>query len=310
MMKYLFIPIFMIASLISFTAIAKEEASSRKLSAEEQKDYDNLVQTGVTLYSEKRYEEAAEAFKAAFEIQSEPELAYNIARSYERIAQSESALEWYQKFIGMPGTTGELRAKALDNMASLRREIAAKKSTAQADEATADDAEALTRESDVRKGQHSPAASADAKSDEKNTSQPIILKASAPRKKIYLRSKIAGWWLTGIGLTIAATGGAFGILAIQDKQEYDRAGNDPDKLEYRDNVQKNALLFDVMFTSGIAVTTVGISLLILYAVKNSGGGERLEATDKGGRKRASSPRVTPTVMFGNGIFAGALVAQF
>ena len=309
-MKYPLIPIFMIVSSISFTAIAKEEATSRNLSAEEQKSYDNLVQTGVTLYSAKRYEEAAEAFKAAFEIQSEPELAYNIARSYERIAKSESALEWYQKFIGMPGTTGELRAKALENMASLRKEIAVRKATAQADKTTADDADALTRESDTRKGEDSSASSKDMASDKMKPDPSADWKAGAPRKKIYLRSKIAGWWLTGIGLTVAATGGAFGVMAIQDKQEFDRAGNDPDKLEYRDNVQKNALLFDVMFTSGIAVTTIGISLLILYAVKNSSGGERLEATDEIRRNRASSPRVTPTVMFGNGIFAGALVAQF
>ncbi len=310
MMKYPFISIFMIVSLISFAANAKEEATSPNLSAEEQKSYDNLVQSGVTLYSAKRYGDAAEAFKAAFEIQSEPELAYNIARSYERIAQSESALEWYQKFIGMPGTTGELRARALENMASLRKEIAVRKAAAHAYETTADDAGALARESDTRKGEDSPVTSKDTASDKMGPAHSAAWKARAPRKEIYLRSKIAGWWLTGIGLTVAATGSAFGVLAIQNKQEYDRAGTDPDKLEHRDNVQKNALLFDVMFTSGIAVTTVGISLLILYAVKNSGGGERLEATDKTRRNQASSPRVTPTVMFGNGIFAGALVAQF
>lgn len=309
MTKSLFIPIFMIVSFFSCLSIAKEESDPPKLSADEQKSYDSLVQTGVTLYGEKRYEDAARAFKAAFEIQPEPELAYNIARSYERIARSESALEWYEKFIDMPGTTGELRARALENMAALRKEIAARKASEAAAEASEDDKGEMAGASDSGEGATAPTGESSEEMTMSSAQSPDR-EAGAPEKKVYLRSKIAGWWLTGIGLTVMATGGAFGVLAMKDKKDYDDAGNSMDRLAYRDDVKKNALLFDVIFTTGIAVTSVGISLLVLYAVKNRGTRERLAAADGRRPIRTSSPRVTPSFVIGNGTFAGALVARF
>ena len=88
-------------------------------------EFQAQLDAGLAHYEERRYAEAAAAFEAAYAIRAEPELAYNIARSYERAVMREEAIAAYDRFLGLPGTTSEMRNRARSARSSLRAEVEA-----------------------------------------------------------------------------------------------------------------------------------------------------------------------------------------
>src|SRR5690606_12016752 len=90
--------------------------------AQEEPDFDTLVERAVEHYQARRYEAAIELFERAYALRAEPELVYNIARSYERLARSEDAIREYRRFVELPGTTSELRSLAFASIEALREE--------------------------------------------------------------------------------------------------------------------------------------------------------------------------------------------
>jgi tetratricopeptide (TPR) repeat protein len=89
-------------------------------------DFKSLVSRGVKAYQARRYAEAVEAFRKAYEIRQEPTLIYNIAQSLERMGQIDDAIAHYETYIEAPGTTASDRADALEHLKALRREKAAR----------------------------------------------------------------------------------------------------------------------------------------------------------------------------------------
>ena len=73
-----------------------------------------LNEAGSKAYVERRYRAAIEKFVEAYAIDHDPNLLFNIARSYEKLGELGAAIEKYQAFIAAPGadTEGRLKAKA------------------------------------------------------------------------------------------------------------------------------------------------------------------------------------------------------
>jgi tetratricopeptide (TPR) repeat protein len=279
-------------------AAEKEE----KLTPEQQEQFDLLVREAVEHYSARRYEEAIELFEQALDIQQEPELAYNIARSYERLAKPDKALEWYERFLEMPGTTGDLRTRALTNITALRREIAAMKEAEKAEQALSD-----TADKDV------DADAASTNADSSTDSKDDGAKADGSGKRPLSPMVITGWSLAGVGAAAAIAGSVFGGLALGAKQDYDDAGRSPDRLEYRDDLERNALIFDIVFSSGMGLAVAGATLLVINAYKARSKKEIAE--DAPSTKEDEAPadqavRVVPSLAVGNDHLAGGLVIQF
>ncbi len=90
--------------------------NSGELSAEQ------LAQVGRTHYQNGDYVAALEAFRRAFEHNPTPALAYNIARSHERLSQISEAIDWYTKYSQLE-TNRRDRADALGKIELLRRQI-------------------------------------------------------------------------------------------------------------------------------------------------------------------------------------------
>ena len=117
------ISFFSFAFLVSALPVLAQE--NQPLTPEQQAQSDSLIQEAVEHYSAHRYNEAIECFKQAYEIIEEQELLFNIARAHQKMSNKKEAIEWYERFLGAPGTTSDLRKLALTNSEKLRREIAA-----------------------------------------------------------------------------------------------------------------------------------------------------------------------------------------
>jgi tetratricopeptide (TPR) repeat protein len=238
------------------------------LTPDRQERVDTLVEEGLEQYGKRQYEEAIESFKQALEIQEEPELLYNIARSYERLVNSEEALVWYQRLVEMPGTTGELRTKALTNITMLRREINAKKS---AQQAALDGDE---KEADGGTGHYSGADMGKRSSDDSDETGQRHAgseneNASRDKKKntVLTPLGLAGLGVAGVGAVGVVVGGVFGGLVLKKNSDYEAAGYDPSRVAYGDEVKRNALIFDVAFSSGAVLVATGVALIVVNAAK-------------------------------------------
>lgn len=84
--------------------------------------YRELVDQGLDHYNNKRFDQAVGSFERAYLVRSEPELIYNIARAQERALRRDQAIETYERFLSLPGTTAELRTKALSAVEALKQE--------------------------------------------------------------------------------------------------------------------------------------------------------------------------------------------
>jgi tetratricopeptide (TPR) repeat protein len=287
-MKKFIISIIVVVSMFGLVsnALAEQEV---ELTQEDQDRFDTFVQAAVDHYSARRYEEAIEAFEKAFEIYPEPELIYNIARCQERLTKREEAVASYERFISMRGTTGDLRTRALANLTALRKEIAAFKAAEEAKEESdradstsseggdSDDTEQYTEESDEPMGPLS----------------------------------IVGWSLVGVGGVSIITGSIFGGVALSQKSDFEDADFDEDRIEYRDDFERNALVFDVVFFSGIGLAVAGAALLIVDAVEHRSD-EVAPGEDADAKSKAESSKLSlaPSFVLEPGSLAVGLVGSF
>ncbi|MEM7679013.1 MAG: hypothetical protein AAF449_23800 [Myxococcota bacterium] len=198
-----------------------------------------LVDLGVQHYKAKRYVEAADAFDRAFAIRPAPELAYNVARAYERGLQLDKAIDAYMRFLSIPGTTSDLRGKARTALNALERE------------------QAIALEA------KSPSAQA----------------ATMPSKGIMAvdldePSRVLEYSLLGAGVATAAIGLAFAIQATSANSDFETAQNrvpaDPSRIaSLEDDVNRNALLADIFIGTGLAAAGAGVLLFFVRGSKGS-----------------------------------------
>jgi tetratricopeptide (TPR) repeat protein len=79
-------------------------------------------EAGVAAYEEGRYREAVERFKEADQLAPSPLLSFNIAKVYERMGDSRSALAWYRDYLRrLP--TADNRAAVLERVGVLEQAL-------------------------------------------------------------------------------------------------------------------------------------------------------------------------------------------
>lgn len=217
--------------------------------AQEETDFDALVARAVQHYASREYEPAIELFEQAYSIRAEPELVYNIARSYERLARSEEAIREYRRFVELPGTTSDLRARAFASIEALREEQRRREAIERANEPPPPDPEPqveLTPE---------PA--------------PEVQPTPAPRGGNDALS-ISGWTIFGVGVAAVLTGAVFGGIAMDRDAAFDEATDYQTKLGLYGEVRDYALVTDVLLFAGGAVALSG---LIMGIVGTTSGGD-------------------------------------
>lgn len=86
------------AALLCLAAVSAE-AQRREPRPEEIERARQLFVEGTQHYQAGRLNEALERFLAAWRIVPGPELAYNVARTYERMADAQHAVEFYRHYL-------------------------------------------------------------------------------------------------------------------------------------------------------------------------------------------------------------------
>lgn len=225
--------------------VTAQEAEAPSTDAE----YEAHLQEALADYQARRYLEAAESFRAAYALRPEPDLQYNVARSLERALRREEAVAAYDEYLSLPGTTSQMRARAMEARQSLRTEI-----------------EALAR-ADAR------AAAQEQSESEPEPPETPEIEPLAPVASGGLDLAPIGWVVFGVGAATAVVGAVFGGLAIEANDSFYASTDRDEQVLLRDRVQRYALLTDILVGAGLAV---GITGIILVAV-SSGGDEDASA---------------------------------
>lgn len=102
------------------TASADKEAEARTLAGQ-----------GAEAFKAGNYLDAVAAFQKAYALIPRPALAYNIARSHERLSQWEEAIEWYEKYLKLAEDPRD-KAEVLDKIEILKKRVAPDESSPEA----------------------------------------------------------------------------------------------------------------------------------------------------------------------------------
>lgn len=79
-----------------------------------------LNEEGTAFYQQRDYRRAIERFIQAYAMDPDPNLLFNIARSYERLGEVDAAIEKYEQFLNTPGADASGRSRAQESVRALR----------------------------------------------------------------------------------------------------------------------------------------------------------------------------------------------
>jgi len=228
--------------------LGEQSGAGSSLTPEQEAAFQATMAEAMEHYQAHRYPQAIELFQRAYQMRAEPELVYNIARSYERSQQLEEAITAYERFIALPATTSDLRARARTNLTAIRQELAAMEA-AEHQEAMPTPVVPTSTPGGATSGREGEGTS---------TLGPL---------------GIAGWVLFGIGAATTIAGVVFAGLTISSDGDFQGASLEEDRLTIREDVERNALLADILLISGGTICLTGIILLVVNAVRGSDDGE-------------------------------------
>lgn len=198
-------------------------------------EFKGHLDRGLAAYKAGDYATALVAFEQAYATKEAPALLYNIGRCYERLGDGDRALETYERLLSAAGTTAELRAKALESVAALKREKAARVAASRVP---------------------SPSPSTAPPSD----GTPSLEASPAPTTP---RSRALEWTLIGGGAAAMAVGGSFGVLALVAEGNFDEATAREDKVRYKDQADRDALIADIGLGVGALAVVSGVVLFLV-----------------------------------------------
>lgn len=208
--------------------------------------FDRLVGRAVNRFQSGQYLLAAQDFEAAFAIEEEPTLIFNQARALEKALKLEDSLKAYERYVALPGTTAELRGRALNSIAALRGELEMRERMAKATPATKAAA---------------PPTPSSADSTLSTAPQP------GPNRTLE-------WALVGSGAALLVGGGVMGVLALDKSNELDDAlelqqAPRSEVESIRDEANRNGVISDVLLISGGVVAATGLVLFLVNGSSDS-----------------------------------------
>lgn len=194
-----------------------------------EKTFKEHVDAGLDAYEARRYTDAIEHFETAFALKPEPNLVYNIARSYERALMRTQAIAAYQRFVSLEGTTAVLRKRALAQMEAIRSEQAI-----------------LARSKKPREA-----------NEPKPPPEAVVVTAAPPPPSAL---GPLPWVVVGVGVASIVAGGVFGVQASSHQSDFEAATNIDAKRTARDRARRDAMYADVLIGGGLVLGAVGVAL--------------------------------------------------
>jgi tetratricopeptide (TPR) repeat protein len=85
---------------------------------------EKLNDEGAAAYHARDFRKANEKFQQAYALDPDPNILYNIAKTYELLGDDQAALEKFESFVNQPGADPQGRAKAHQKIAEIKQRIA------------------------------------------------------------------------------------------------------------------------------------------------------------------------------------------
>lgn len=189
---------------------------------------------GEQLYRTSNYPAALAEFEKAYQLVPKPALLFNIARTYEVLAELEKAVASYESYLQ--------QAPAAENADLVRARLANLKQR-------------------LAQGKED-------KQDKQDKPPPAPQPVEPPSRW----KRTAGWVTLGVGVASLGTGIAFGVLAKKKADEYE-SGADGSKLYYelqdidRDGKRFNNIAIATLVAGGV-LAAAGAGLVVWDALSN------------------------------------------
>lgn len=217
-----------------------------------QSEGEKVATQAVTAFEAEEYEKAVELFERSYQLSPNPNILYNIGRTYEQTGDIASALEYYRRFLKEPDIGVDARETAMERVSVLRELVGPGENPS---------------ESEAEEGPTEPEtpidfeASSDPRPNEDETEEP------AGRR----RGRIAGYALIGTGGALLAAGGTLGGLAWAANRT---ATSEQEPLDERQaqgrRSERLAIGTDVLLATGGVAAVAGIALAVVFRKQSKG----------------------------------------
>lgn len=222
-----FIGVGLLVALMSTGVPAQVMAQSDADAADIARQVETLSAEGAQSFRAGDYEKAIELFEQAYALDPVPNLLYNIGRCYEQMEQWDEAIAQYERFMVAPDVESEARSHAMERVQSLR------------------EIQAMQARED---GEVTP---------DETPGDPIVTPQPAPP------NRTPGILATAGGVALIGGGVVMGLMASGNAESItDTQLSYDDRLAARDSARTQALVADVFYVSGAAVTALGIYLIV------------------------------------------------
>lgn len=207
-------------------------------STDAQKDQASaLSDQAIAKFQAKDYEGAVALFEQAYAIDPAPNYLFNIGRVYEEAGNLEKAVEFYAKFVKLPGVDLDSRGVALERLKVLR---------------------SILVETTEKPPEDKPEDKPEEPVVEPPPPEPVV-DQDAQRKRKALRG--AGFGLLGVGAAALIGGGVAGGLAQSDNNKAGEVTDPADGVPLLDSSQTKSLAANVLFGVGGAFVLTGVILV-------------------------------------------------
>jgi tetratricopeptide (TPR) repeat protein len=207
-----------------------------------------LVTEGSKHYEAGRFQQSIELLLEAYELEKNPTILYNLARAYEGLGDSRSALDAYRQYNQADPKAAD-RGAVEQRIATLERQLLEK--------------EKLERERD---------AAAKRAAAKRHVPPP------PPPPPAEREPSLVPWIVAGVGAAIVGGGIYFGLRSRARHEEASDAALARDAANLNDEAKTFALIANVSFIAGGALALGGVSWGI---VDRGASGERAGVTVRG-----------------------------
>ncbi|WP_158542517.1 tetratricopeptide repeat protein [Lujinxingia litoralis] len=224
-----FIGVGLLVSLLTTGIPAQVWAQSDAEAADIARQVESLSARGAEHFRAGEYVQAIALFEQAYALDPVPNLLYNIGRCYEQMEDWDEAIAQYERFMVAPDVESEARAHAMERVQSLR---------------------------EIKQMQAAEGSAAPDK-EEPQVTEPL------PTPEPASVNRTPGVLTTVGGVALIGGGVVMGLMASGNAESLsDTSLAYDDRVSARDNARTQALVADVLYVSGAAVTALGLYLLI------------------------------------------------
>lgn len=223
-----------------------------------------LAKDAERLYKDGQYLEAAKVLEEATQLEANPKLLYNLARSYDQAGEVQRALDAYRRYVSLPSTDTEPELVRRSNLSMdrLRQLVARQDADTRARDAEKERLEREAREATARADAEAEKARAQRVAFETRERAQKETKQTASNGK-----RTAAFVLGGVGLAALTNALIFGLVSNGSKQAFREAERVTDKRARQAATIGQAVVADLSLLIGLGCA---VTAFILFPFGDGG----------------------------------------